>query len=182
MSEKNSTRSKAGSHNGSSDGVSLRSRDVAGPPSRDRKRFDFFLVDTGWNAAVSKVVRTQLRSLFDVGGYHEHDHLYELSPQQSAVVLGRAPENIGCDPTIIVYDLYGSIQVRSGNYHGFRLNLGLMRHPEQALARLQELTRFIAIHRTAERLDREVRRELHREGFEGIVKVLRETSLEMLIE
>ncbi len=57
-----------------------------------------------------------------------------------------------------------------------------MRHPEQAMARLQEFTRFIAIHRTAERLDRVIRRELHREGFEGIVKVLRETSMEMLIE
>ncbi len=182
MAEKNSTRGKSRERDESPDGISLRSRDVASAPTRDMKRFDFFLVDTGWNAPVSKVVRANLRSLFDVGGYHEHDHLYELSPQQSAVILGRAPENIGCDPTIIVYDLYGSTRVKSGNYHGFRLNLGLMRHPEQALARLQEFTRFIAMHRTAERLDREVRRELHREGLEGIVKVLRETSMEMLIE
>lgn len=182
MAEKNSTRGKSGTRDEPPAGISLRSRDVAGHPTWEMKRFDFFLVDTGWNTPVSKVVRTHLRSLFDAGGYHEHDHLYELSPQQSAVILGHAPENIGCDPTIIVYDLYGSTRVKSGTYHGFRLNLGLMRHPEQALARLQEFIRFIAIHRTAERLDREVRRELHREGLEGIIKVLRETSMEMLIE
>jgi hypothetical protein len=182
MSQQKSTRARSGSRDEPPADVSFRSRGIAAPPARDQKRFDFFLVDTGWNVPVSKRVRAHLRSLFDVGGFHEHDHLYELSPQQSAVILGRAPENIGCDPTIVVYDLYGSTQVQCGGYHGFRLNLGLMRHPEQAMARLQEFTRFIAIHRTAERLDREVRRQLHREGLEGIVKVLRETSMEMLIE
>jgi hypothetical protein len=57
-----------------------------------------------------------------------------------------------------------------------------MKHPEQALARLQEFNRFVSLHRTAEHLDREIRRELHREGVEGIVKLLRETSAELLIE
>ncbi len=57
-----------------------------------------------------------------------------------------------------------------------------MRNSEQALARLQEFIRFLATNRTAERLDQEVRRELHREGLDGIVKLLRETSMEMLIE
>ena len=73
-------------------------------------------------------------------------------------------------------------RAKPGGYHGFRLNLGLIRHPEQAMARLLEFVRFVAMHRCAEHLDREVRRELHREGIEGIVKILRETSVEMLIE
>ena len=55
-----------------------------------------------------------------------------------------------------------------------------MRNPEQALARLQEFIRFVASNRTAEHLDREVRRELHREGVEGMIKLLRETSTELL--
>jgi hypothetical protein len=162
--------------------LDLRTRDVATPPTRETKRFNIFYVDTGWNAPVSKVVRAHLRSLFDVGGYHTHDSLYELSPQQSSVILGHDPDLIGCDPTIIVYDLYGCTHQKARGYRGFRLNLGLIRHPEQALARLQEFVRFIAMNRCAERLDQEVRRELHREGIEGIVKILRETSLEMLIE
>jgi hypothetical protein len=162
----------------------LRTREVTGPPTPEMKRFNVFLIDTGWNAPVSKIVRTHLRSLFDIGGYHTHDNLYELSPQQSAEILKHDPILIGCDPTIIVYDLYGCNQAEAeaGGYRGFRLNLGLIRHPEQAMARLQQFVRFIAMHRCAERLDREVRRELHREGVEGIIKVLRETSIDLLIE
>jgi hypothetical protein len=160
----------------------LRTRLPDGPPTREMKRFDIFLIDTGWNAPVSKIVRAHLRSLFDIGGYHTHDSLYELSPQQSAEILKHDPVLIGCDPTIVVYDLYGCTHSKAGGYRGFRLNLGLMRHPEQAMARLQEFVRFVAMNRCAERLDKEVRRELHREGIEGIVKILRETSMEMLIE
>jgi hypothetical protein len=56
-----------------------------------------------------------------------------------------------------------------------------MRHPEHALARLQEFARFVATRRTAERLDREIRRELHREGFNGLVRLLHESSGELLV-
>jgi hypothetical protein len=182
MSDEANTGSNSKSDQTSPRPLDLRTRDVDAPPPRDMKRFNIFLVDTGWNGPVSKVVRAYLRSLFDIGGYHEHDSLYELTPQQSSVILGNDPVLIGCDPTIIVYDLYGRNHKNAGGYRGFRLNLGLIRHPEQAMARLQEFVRFIAINRCAERLDREVRRELHREGIEGIVKILRETSVEMLIE
>jgi hypothetical protein len=182
MSDKAQTRARPRATATSQVDSNLRTREIAGPPTREMKRFNVFLIDTGWNAPVSKIVRTHVRSLFDIGGYHTHDNLYELSPQQSAEILKHDPVLIGCDPTIIVYDLYGCNQATAGGYRGFRLNLGLMRHPEQAMARLQEFVRFIAFNRCAERLDREVRRELHREGLEGIVKLLRETSVEMLIE
>jgi hypothetical protein len=162
--------------------LNLRTEVTDGPPTPDMKRFNIFLIDTGWNAPVSKAVRAHVRGLFDVGGYHSHDSLYELTPRQSAEILKRDPVLIGCDPTIIVYDLYGCQRAKAGGYCGFRLNLGLIRNPEQAMARLQEFVRFIAMNRCAEHLDREVRRELHREGIEGIVKILRETSVEMLIE
>jgi hypothetical protein len=174
------TKSKPGEHPPES--LDLRTREAATAPTRDTKRFNIFLIDTGWNAPVSKMVRAYLRGLFDIGGYHEHDSLYELSPQQSSVILGHDPDWIGCDPTIVVYDLYGCTSSKAPGYRGFRLNLGLLRHPEHAMARLQEFVRFIALNRCADRLDLEVRRELHREGIEGIVKILRETSLEMLIE
>ena len=35
------------------------------------------------------------------------------------------------------------------------------------MARLQEFFRFIVMHRTSTQLDREIRRNLHREGFEA---------------
>ena len=159
--------------------LDLRARKVAGPLTRDMKRFDIFLIDSGWNQPISKVVRSHLRTLFE---FQPNDSLYELTPEQSVQILKHDPDLIGCDPTIVVYDLYGRGQTGKGNYCGFRLNLGLMKHPEQAVARLQEFVRFIATNRTAERLDREVRRELHREGLDGIVKILRETSVELLLE
>ncbi len=165
-----------------SEPMDLRTRASSLPPDRTTKRFNIFLVDTGWNAPVSKIVRLHLRGLFGIGGVFEPDSLFELTPQQSAVIQGHDPQLIGCDPTIIVYDLYGCHHSGAGGYRGFRLNLGLMRHPEQALARLQEFVRFVTLNRSVARLDREVRRELHREGIEGIVKILRETSVEMLIE
>jgi hypothetical protein len=111
-----------------------------------------------------------------------HDSLYELTPAQSIEILRREPSLIGNDPSLVVYDLYGSHGTDVGNYHGFRLNLGLMRNAEQAVSRLQEFVRFIATHRTAERLDQEIRRELHREGLDGMVKLLREATVDMLIE
>jgi len=159
--------------------LNLRTRETTGPLTPEMKRFDIFLIDTGWNAPVSKIVRSRLRHLFE---YQMQDSLYELTPEQSAEILRYDPALIGCDPSIVVYDRYGCSRRDAGNYCGFRLNLGLIRNAEHALARLQEFIRFIAINRTAERLDREVRRELHREGIEGIVKILRETSVEMLME
>ena len=159
--------------------LDLRSREATGPLTGEMKRFDIFLIDSGWNRPISKIVRSHLRMLFE---FHRHDSLYELTREQSIEILKRDSALIGCDPTIIVYDHYGCSRKGAGNYCGFRLNLGLMRNSEQALARLQEFIRFLATNRTAERLDQEVRRELHREGLDGIVKLLRETSMEMLIE
>ncbi len=42
--------------------------------------------------------------------------------------------------------------------------------------KLQEFLKFVATHRTAECLSREVDRQLHREGMGNMVKLLREAS------
>ena len=65
-------------------------------------------------------------------------------------------------------------------YRGFRLNLGLIKQPEQALARLQEFLRFVALNRDAMYLQGAVRKELYREGLDGMIKLLRETSTELI--
>jgi hypothetical protein len=154
--------------------LDLRTEKPTGPLDPAQKRFDIFLVDTGWNKAISEMVRTHLPLIYE---YQKQDSLYLLTHRQSVEVLKHATDFIGHDPTIIFYDRWGS-----GSYRGFRLNLGLMRSAEQALARLQEFIRFVAANRTAEQLDREVRRELHREGIDGIVKLLRETTTDLLVE
>jgi hypothetical protein len=158
--------------------LDLRSQDAEGLLDPDAQRFNFFLIDTGWNEAVSHVVHKHFPRLL-----HHHnpkDSLYILNAEQSVEVLRHAPYEIGHDPIILVYDLYAPDCKNAQNYKGFRLALGLIRHPEQAMARLQEFFRFIVTHRTSTELDREIRRTLHREGFEGMVKILRESTTEVL--
>jgi hypothetical protein len=135
------------------------------------------LLDTGWNSAVSKLVHAHLTLLWN---FERHDTLYILTPEQSVEFLKLAPELIGNDPIIIVYDLHKSTHHANRNYHGFRLNLGLIRHPEQALARLQEFVRFIEINRSADDLYQKVTKELHREGWQGMIKVIHDASTELL--
>jgi hypothetical protein len=158
--------------------LQLRSRPDRTPPRGGEKRFNIFLIDTGWNGPVSKAVRQHLPLIYRL---QQQDTLYILSPEQSVEIVRRAPELIGHDPTILVYDLFARRDDAHCNFRGFRLNLGLLRNPEQALARLQEFARFVLEHRSAMDLDREVRREMHREGIDGAVRILRE-GLEASIE
>jgi hypothetical protein len=157
--------------------LDLRFKPSTEPLSPDAKRFDIFLIDTGWNSAVAKVVRSHLVTIFC---FEKQDSFYILSPEQSIELLKRAPRLIGHDPILLLYDLYAPPNRTSRGYRGFRLNLGLIKRPEQALVRLQEFLRFIAMNRTAVPLDRAIRGELYREGLDGIVKILREASTELL--
>ena len=148
------------------------------PLDPNAKRFDIFLIDTGWNSAVAKVVRRHLATMFQ---FEKQDAFYILSPEQSVELmktsssLDRARPDHRWSTTFMLLPID-----KSRGYRGFRLNLGLIKHPEQALARLQEFLRFIAINRTAVPMDRAIRRELYREGFDGMVKILREASTELI--
>ena len=146
-------------------------------------RFHIFLIDTGWNRPISEALRSQF-PLFR--SYQPKDALYILTQEQSVRVLKSAPDHIGLDPIILVYDLHAPAGAKGehvGKYRGFRLNLGLFRNPQQALQRLQHFVRFIATHRTSDRLLADVRREMHQEGLENLVKIIgeaSEASLELL--
>jgi hypothetical protein len=158
--------------------LDLRAETLTEPLDPSAKRFDIFLIDTGWNRQVSEVVHSHLPLLFE---YHKQDSLYLLTREQSVEVLKHDPALIGHDPIIIFYDRF-LCPPGGGTYHGFRLCLGLMRHAGQALARLQECVKFVAANRACDRLDREIKRELHREGVDGIIKVLRDTTSELIVE
>jgi hypothetical protein len=149
--------------------------DVA--PDSQSKRFDFFLIDTGWNIAVSELVLSHLKPYLAL---ETRDGVYILSREQSYQLLKAAPKLIGHDPIILVYDQHAPPDRTGRGYRGFRLNLGLIKQPDQALARLQEFLRFVALNRDALYLQKAVRRELYREGFDGMIKLLRETSTELI--
>jgi hypothetical protein len=159
---------------------SFRTRTTGGSISANEKRFDIFLIDTRWNEKVSKLVQSHLPIMYE---FQKQDALYILTPEQSAEIIRREPALIGRDPTIMVYDLYAQEGKAAGNYRGFRIHLGRFRHAEQALARLQEFLRFVNTRRAANSLDSEVRKELHREGMSGAVKLLwdvSEASIELI--
>jgi hypothetical protein len=157
--------------------LDLKTRATDGPPNPQQQRFHIFLIDTGWNVPVSKLVRSHLPLLYQ---YQAQDILYLLTPEQSVEILKRSPEFIGHDPTVLVYDRFTPPGRKHKNYHGFHLSLGRFKNPEQALSRLQEFLRFLLQHRTSVELDTEVRRELHREGAAGMIQILREASTELL--
>ena len=106
-------------------------------------------------------------------------HFYILSPEQSVEIIKRTPNLIGHDPIILVYDLYAPPSRTTRGYRGFRLNLGLISTPEQpgTSAGVSPLCGRQS-HRgpswTA------IRRELYREGFDGMIKILREASTELI--
>ncbi len=157
--------------------LDLRSNPSEGPLDPQAKRFDIFLIDTGWNSSVAKLVRSHITT---IAQFEKQDSIYILTPEQSIELMKFAPRLIGHDPIILVYDRYAPPAKKDRRFRGFRLNLGLVKNPEQALARLQEFLRFIALNRTAVPMDRAIRRELHREGLDGMVKILREATTELL--
>ena len=147
------------------------------PANDATKRFDIFLIDTGWNTSISKLVRSHMPLLYQ---YQCQESLYLLTPEESVEIVRSAPEFIGRDPTVLVYDLCAPTGRKHRDYHGFHLSLGRFKNPAQALSRLQEFIRFLIEHRSSVALDTEVRRELHREGAKGLIKILREASTELL--
>jgi hypothetical protein len=157
--------------------LDLRFKPGDAPHDPNGKRFDFFLIDTGWNSAVSEAVVGHLKPMMNLC---TEDGFYILSQQQSYDLIKLAPHLMGHDPIILVYDHHAPPERTTSGYRGFRLNLGLIKKPEQALARLQEFLRFVAINRHADRLQKAVRRELYREGFDGLIKILRESSTELI--
>jgi hypothetical protein len=156
--------------------IDLRARDMDEATDPCTARFHFFVIDTAWNGPVSKAVRAHLPLM---ARFMKEDPLFVLTPEMSVEVLRQAPELIGHDPMILVYDLVKP-PGRARTYHGFRLNLGLMRNPEQALARFQEFVRFLSCHRCNLDLDLAIRHQLHKQGFQGMVKILREATNELL--
>ena len=142
----------------------------------DGPRFHIFLVDTGWNRPVSEVLHSQVPVIH---AFQPQDPLYVLTREQSIKLLKTAPEHIGHDPMLVVYDLHTPANAagdHADRYRGFRLNLGLIKSPEQAMHKLQQFLRFLSCHRASERLERDVESELHKQGLGNLVKILREAS------
>jgi len=71
-----------------------------------------------------------------------------------------------------VHDLAAMDKSGTTDFHGFRLSLGLLRTPQQALQGLQAFARFLVTHRRSTDLEAEIRADLRREGLMGAIEIV----------
>ena len=141
----------------------------------DGKRLDVFIIDSGWNAQISAAVT---KNLGQIRVYLDEDVLYILDRDQSIALLKANPHLIGHDPILLFLDR----QRKDAGHekYGLRLNLGLLRKPEQAIARLQSALRIVAENRACPDMYHAVEKELWSAGIEGAIKVIGESALEIV--
>jgi hypothetical protein len=132
-------------------------------------RFRIFIVDSGWNSAARRVLIENFGLIRDL---QKDDPIYVLSRERSIEFMRRHGSRIGRDPIIAVHDMDALDRGGTSGFHGFRLSLGLLRTPQQALLGLQAFTRFLVTHRRSTDLEADIRSNLRREGFLGAIEIL----------
>ena len=132
-------------------------------------RFRIFIIDAGWNSPARNVLLENFGRIRDL---QKDDPIYILSREQSIEFIRHHPERIGREPTIAVHDLAAMDKSGTTDFHGFRLHLGLMRTPQQALLALQNFVRFLRTHRQSADLEAEIRTDLRREGLAGAIDII----------
>jgi hypothetical protein len=132
-------------------------------------RFHIFIVDSGWNSAAHRVLAENFALL---RGLQKDDPIYVLSPEQSIAFQRRHGSRIGRDPIIAVHDMEALDRDGTSGFHGFRLSLGLLRTPQQALQGLQAFARFLVTHRRSTDLEADIRADLRREGLAGAIEII----------
>jgi len=145
--------------------------------AEEKPRFHYFIIDAGWKSHSARVLRENFHMIRE---FENHDVLYVLTREQSIDLIRANPVLIGKDPILLVHDLHAKGGRGSSGYHGFRLCLGVIKNPEQALQALQEFLRFISDHRKSANIENDLKRRLHREGMEGAIEVIREGASEMM--
>lgn len=149
---------------------------AAAPAEQEEKpkhepRFQFFIIDSGWDSASARVLHENLEM---ISRFRNDDPLFVLTREQSIALIRKHPDLIGKDPILLVHDLHAQGGRGPSGYHGFRLCLGPLKQPDQALHALQEFLRFIASHRHSVDIEQDIRQRLHRAGLEGAIEVIRE--------
>ena len=141
-------------------------------------RFRFFIIDTGWKSVSAKVIRDNFAMIRE---YQEGDALFVLSREQSMNLVKRHPDMIGKDPIILVHDLHAHNYHEDDNdYHGFRLNLGLITDGPAVLETLQRFLRFVHLHRRSRDIEQDIKDKLHRDGIKGSIEIIRSGSKDVM--
>jgi hypothetical protein len=158
----------SGNHPASLANLPLRTDETSAQGSSPR--FHFFLIDCGWDGPAPEVIRNNLEMITQ---FQNHDPLFILTREQSRQILKKHPHLIGKDPILLARDLQAGKTSGESEYHGFHLNLGLIRDPNQVLVALRKFLHLLATHRQSVDIEREVKAQLHRKGITGAIEVLR---------
>lgn len=140
-------------------------------------RFQFFLIDSGWNTTCARIIRENLDM---VTRFQNDDPLYILSKEQSVELLKRHPHMIGKDPILLARDLKAGQGHCSQDYHGFHLNLGMLWEPNKAADGLRSFLNFLSNHRHSSNIENDIKEKLHQDGVQGAIEVLRQGSEAMV--
>ena len=132
-------------------------------------RFHIFIVDSGWNSAAHRVLVENFALLRNL---QKDDPIYVLSREQSIELQRRHGSRIVRDPTIAVHDMDALDRGGTSGFHGFRLHLGLLHTPQQALLGLQAFARFLVTYRHSTDLEADIRANLRREGLMGAMEII----------
>lgn len=133
-------------------------------------RFQLFIVNTGWHSAANEVLEENLENFRALLG---DIPVYALSKEQSRQVLISDPDRVGTDPCLLLIDQKASGGQGNSGYHGFRLSLGRASSKSEAIEIFQTFTRFIVSHLDSTDIERQVRKRLHREGFNNVFDILK---------
>lgn len=150
--------------------VTVSEQSTPGKMPQKGPRFNFFLIDSGWDGPVSQAVRNNIHM---ITRFQNNDPFFILNREQSTAVLRKHPHLIGSDPILIARDLHARHQPQAGDYHGFHLNMGLIRDATKAIGILHTFLNFLAVHRDSQDIEKNIKQQLHRDGLEGAIEVLR---------
>jgi hypothetical protein len=142
---------------------------VRGVGAATAARFRIFIIDSGWDSPAHKVLQENFGLIREL---QKDDPIYVLSKEQSIEFIRHHQERIGREPIIAVHDLAAMGESGTTDFHGFRLHLGLLRTPKQALLALQNFARFLSTHRQSGDLEAEIRTDLRREGLAGAIEII----------
>jgi len=133
-----------------------------------RKRFDIFIADIGWNSPVADAVRKNIDHCLR---FQANSTTYLLSKEQCAELFRMHPAMIGTEPSIFFIDREAYNANRARGF-GFKLNLGLIRDVPTANNLLKWIMAVIAEQKPGSDITEPIRTVIHKEGIRGAIDIL----------
>lgn len=144
-------------------------------PAPVARVFDVFLIDSGWNNAVSAAVRENLPA---VAEYLKGHRFFVMNPDQSMYFVRRHPALVGADPMLLVLDRAMAEDKKAKSW-GFRLCLGFIRQPEAAVSMLKWAVQ-LTMTASASEMATIISKSAHRETLQGVIELVGEGSTHLI--